>query len=253
MDENDTIVLTPIRWKWVLGAVVCLFVPVIGIFLSVFCLVAGFGGGRSLTLRHDGFELRNWGATKAYNWDEVGQFKARTVRYFFVALWSSIVFTPIAKDGKLMTQASKLLSGGSDKIPAIGMNARELADLMNQYQAAYVGDGASAGEQSGGWGKAGDRLRALWELKKSGNAQDADRWGARNEPAPASVSGPASGSGWGAKPSVYADETSPAQAPTPRGPTPRVSPEPAQESIPREAAITPSRQRISLCKPASRC
>lgn len=154
MHESDTIVLTPTRWKWVLGGVVCLIVPVIGVFLFVFCLVAGFGGGRSLTLRRDGFELRNWGASKAYDWDEVSQFEARTAHYFFVALWSSVVFTPIAKKGKLIMQASKLISGGSDKIPAIGMNARELAGLMNQYRAAYVGGGARADDRIGIWGDA---------------------------------------------------------------------------------------------------
>lgn len=138
-NNNGTLTLEPKRWKWVIGAVFALFViPGIGIILGGVLLAIAFGALQSIVLKPYGFEVRSWGATKAYRWDEVGSFTIHTHRYMFIPIHRQIIFTPVAKEGKLLTRAVKLFSGGTHRINANSMPAKKLADLMNVYRDNYI-------------------------------------------------------------------------------------------------------------------
>ncbi len=136
--QSETITLTPSRWKWVIGAIFVFALPGLGFLLSGLFLAIAFGSMHRLTLRPYGFELRRWGKTTEYRWSEVGSFEVHTFRYMFIPLLRRVTFTPVAKEGKLLTRASKIISGGTERIPAIGMGAKEQAILMNEYRDAYI-------------------------------------------------------------------------------------------------------------------
>jgi len=141
---GNTLTLQPTRWKWLIAALLSLLIPLLGVFLFGICLAIAFGPTHSITLKSDGFEVLQWGKSSAYRWNEVGRFDLHTFRYMFIPILRRVTFTPVTKEGKLLTHTSKLLTGGTEKIPAVGMPAKALANLMNHYRDDYI---AQMGDQ----------------------------------------------------------------------------------------------------------
>jgi len=163
---SGTFKLRPSPWKWALIGLVFLALAV-GMallyaaspqessgesLLLVGSLVGFFGLGALasfwmllpnsayLLLTPAGFTIRTLLKRKEYRWREVEEFHAATFRG---TPW--VVFT-LSREGKVnlpetsLRGLNKALSEGDDNLPdTYGMNAEELAELMNQWRKRSTG------------------------------------------------------------------------------------------------------------------
>lgn len=137
--QDGVTTITPTAWRWQVGAVLLLFViPPFGILLAGLFFVISTGALNRIILRRDGFDIRQWGRTRAYAWSEVGDFRVQKVRSGIVNAASMVSFTPKEAEGRLLTKAAKLVSGGTQTISAIGISADKLAALMRAYQTGTI-------------------------------------------------------------------------------------------------------------------
>lgn len=145
--ENGVTTLTPTAWKWFLGGTAIIFmVPGFGVIVGgIFFLVAA-GVLQRLELSKDGIKIRNWFSAKAYRWDEITDFRVYKVRSGLITAANMLSFTHVNKEGTMMGKAAKLLAGGTHSIPAVGMKAQKLIQLMQAYKLGYVPEDSPASE-----------------------------------------------------------------------------------------------------------
>ena len=137
--ENGVTTLTPTAWKWVLGGIAIIFMlPGLGLIVGgIFFLVAG-GVLQRLELSKEGIKIRNWFSTKSYRWEEITDFRVYKVKSGLITAANMVSFTHVNKEGTMMGKAAKLLAGGTHSIPAVGMKAQKLVQLMQAYKLGYV-------------------------------------------------------------------------------------------------------------------
>ncbi len=131
--------LKPTAWKWFGGALAVFFlVPGFGWMLAGVFALMGMGNLQNLKLSPQGLRVRNWWSTKEYAWAEISDFRVYKVRSGLVTAANMISFTQAQKDGSMMGSAAKLLVGGTDTVPAVGMKADKLVQLMEAYKRGFV-------------------------------------------------------------------------------------------------------------------
>ena len=132
--ENGVTVLTPTRWKWLVGAAVLFFIPPVGPLISLIFALMATGKLQRLELTQEGLRLRNWWSQKTYNWDEIGDFRLMKIKSGLITAATMISFTHVKNEGKVWAKAAKFLSGGTHSVPALGLPAKKLIVLMEAYR-----------------------------------------------------------------------------------------------------------------------
>ena len=145
--KDGVTVLKPTAWKWFAGAFATFFlVPGFGwIIAGVFGLM-GAGVLQNLTLSPQGLKVRNWFSTKEYAWSEISDFRVHKVRSGLVTAANMVSFTQAQKDGTVMGKAAKFLVGGTDTVPAVGMPAKKLVQVMEAYKRGFIPEDSEAPE-----------------------------------------------------------------------------------------------------------
>ncbi|MEL6665259.1 MAG: PH domain-containing protein [Pseudomonadota bacterium] len=147
--ENGVTTLTPTAWKWILGGVAIIFMlPGFGLLIGgIFFLVAA-GVLQRLELSRDGIKIRNWFSNKLYRWEDIADFRVHRVKSGLITAANMVSFTHVNKEGTMMGKAAKLLVGGTHSIPAVGMKAQKLIQLMQAYKLGYVPEDSPASDMA---------------------------------------------------------------------------------------------------------
>ena len=147
--ENGVTTLTPTAWKWILGGVAIIFMlPGFGLLIGgIFFLVAA-GVLQRLELSRDGIKIRNWFSNKLYRWEDITDFRVHRVKSGLITAANMVSFTHVNKEGTMMGKAAKLLVGGTHSIPAVGMKAQKLIQLMQAYKLGYVPEDSPASDMA---------------------------------------------------------------------------------------------------------
>jgi len=136
---NGVTTLKPTAWKWFTGAAAVFFlVPGFGWIVAGIFALMGAGVLQNLVLSPKGIKVRNWWSTKEYAWSEIDDFRIYKVRSGLANAASMVSFTRVGKEDSLMGKASKLLVGGTDTVPAVGMPAKKLVQVMEAYKRGFV-------------------------------------------------------------------------------------------------------------------
>ena len=131
--------LKPTAWKWFAGALaVCFFVPGFGWMVAGVFVLMALGNLQNLKLSPQGLRVRNWWSVKEYAWTDIGDFRIYKVRSGLVTAANMVSFTQAQKEGSVMGSAAKMLVGGTDTVPAVGMKADKLVQLMEAYKRGFV-------------------------------------------------------------------------------------------------------------------
>jgi hypothetical protein len=145
--ENGVTTLTPNAWKWFLGGVaIILMLPGLGLIVGGVFFLVGAGVLQRLVLSKDGIKVRNWFSAKTYRWEEITDFRVHKVKSGLITAANMVSFTHVDKEGTMMGKAAKLLVGGTHSIPAVGMKAQKLIQLMQAYKLGYVPEDSPASE-----------------------------------------------------------------------------------------------------------
>ncbi len=145
--SNGVTILKPTAWKWYAGGAVMFFLlPGFGMLIGLVFILMGAGVLQNVTLSKDGLKVRNWFSTKSYAWHEIDDFRVYKVRSGLITAASMVSFTHADKQGSVMGKAAKFLVGGTHSIPAVGMPARKLAQLMQAYKLGFVPKDSAAPE-----------------------------------------------------------------------------------------------------------
>ena len=137
--SNGVTTLKPTAWKWYAGGAAMFFmVPGFGMLIGLVFILMGAGVLQNVTLSKDGLKVRNWFSTKSYAWHEIDDFRVYKVRSGLITAANMVSFTHVDKQGSVMGKAAKLLVGGTHSIPAVGMPAQKLAQLMQAYKLGFV-------------------------------------------------------------------------------------------------------------------
>lgn len=137
--KDGVTTLKPTAWKWFGGALAVFFlVPGFGwIVAGVFALM-GAGVLQNLVLSPESIKVRNWWSTKEYAWRDIDDFRIYKVRSGLVTAANMVSFTQAQKEGSMMGNTAKLLVGGTDTIPAVGMPAKKLVQVMEAYKRGFI-------------------------------------------------------------------------------------------------------------------
>ena len=136
---NGVTSLTPTAWKWFVGAALMFFlIPPFGLLISIIFILMGAGALQRLTLTKQELIVRNWFSTKSYAWSEIDDFRVYKIRSGLITAANMVSFSHANKQGTMMGKAAKLLVGGTHSIPAVGMKAKSLIQLMQAYKLGYV-------------------------------------------------------------------------------------------------------------------
>lgn len=145
--ENGVTTLTPTAWKWFLGGVAIIFMlPGFGLLIGGTFFLVGAGVLQRLELSRDGIKTRNWLSNKIYRWEDITDFRVHRVKSGLITAANMVSFTHVDKEGTMMGKAAKLLAGGTHSIPAIGLKAPKLIQLMQAYKLGYVPEDSPASE-----------------------------------------------------------------------------------------------------------
>ena len=145
--SNGITTLKPTAWKWYAGgAVMFSLVPGFGMLIGLAFILMGAGVLQNVTLTKDGVKVRNWFSIKSYAWQEIDDFRVYKVRSGLITAASMVSFTHVDKQGSVMGKAAKFLVGGTHSIPAVGMPAKKLAQLMQAYKLGFVPKDSAAPE-----------------------------------------------------------------------------------------------------------
>ena len=137
--KDGVTTLKPTAWKWFAGALAVFFlVPGFGWIVAGVFAFMGMGNLQNLKLSPQGLRVRNWWSTKEYAWTDIGDFRVYKVRSGLVTAANMVSFTQAQKDGSMMGSAAKFLVGGTDTVPAVGMKADKLVQLMEAYKRGFV-------------------------------------------------------------------------------------------------------------------
>lgn len=143
--ENGVTTLTPTGWKWFVGAAFTFFLfPPFSLLISLFFVLTGAGVLQRLELSKDGIKIRNWWSEKNYAWSEIADFRVHKVKSGLITAANMVSFTHVNKEGTMMGKAAKLLVGGTHSIPAVGIPAKKLAQLMQAYKQGFVPQASSS-------------------------------------------------------------------------------------------------------------
>ncbi|MEM7330407.1 MAG: hypothetical protein AAF437_16820 [Pseudomonadota bacterium] len=137
--KDGVTTLKPTAWKW-FGAALAVFflIPGFGWILAGVLALMGAGVLQSLILSPHGIKVRNYGSTKDYAWSDISDFRIYKVRSGLITAANMVSFTHAHKDGSMMGNAAKLLVGGTDTIPAVGMPAKKLVQVMEAYKRGFI-------------------------------------------------------------------------------------------------------------------
>ena len=145
--ENGVTTLTPTAWKWFLGGVAIIFMlPGFGLLIGGTFFLVGAGVLQRLELSKEGIKIRNWFSNKVYRWEEITDFRVYKVKSGLITAANMVSFTHVNKEGTMMGKAAKFLAGGTHSIPAVGMKAPKLIQLMQAYKLGYVPADSSASD-----------------------------------------------------------------------------------------------------------
>lgn len=145
--ENGVTTLTPTAWKWFVGGAAIIFmVPGFGLIVGGIFFLVGAGVLQRLVLSKDGIKVRNWWSARTYRWEEITDFRVYKVKSGLITAASMVSFTHVNKEGTMMGKAAKFLAGGTHSIPAVGMKAQKLIQLMQAYKLGYVPEDSPASE-----------------------------------------------------------------------------------------------------------
>ncbi len=145
--ENGVTTLTPTAWKWILGGVAIIFMlPGFGLLIGGIFFLVGAGVLQRLELSRDGIKTRNWFSNKMYRWEDITDFRVHRIKSGLITAANMVSFTHVNKEGTMMGKAAKLLAGGTHSIPAVGMKAPKLIQLMQAYKLGYVPEDSPASE-----------------------------------------------------------------------------------------------------------
>ena len=145
--ENGVTTLTPTAWKWFLGGTANIFmVPGFGLIIGGIFFLVGAGVLQRLELSKDGIKVRNWWSAKTYRWEEITDFRVYKVKSGLITAANMVSFTHVNKEGTMMGKAAKFLAGGTHSIPAVGMKAQKLIQLMQAYKLGYVPEDSPASD-----------------------------------------------------------------------------------------------------------
>lgn len=137
--KDGVTTLKPTAWKWFAGATaVFFFIPGFGWMLSLAFVLMGTGHLQNLVLSPTGVKVRNWWSTKAYAWEDIDDFRIHHVSSGIGKAANMVAFTHAEKDGTLMGNAAKFLVGGTHTIPAVGMPAKKLVQVMEAYKRGFI-------------------------------------------------------------------------------------------------------------------
>ena len=137
--SNGVTTLKPTAWKWFAGAGGLFFlVPGFGALIALIFVLMGAGVLQNVTLSKDGVKVRNWFSAKSYAWDEIDDFRVYKVRSGLINAASMVSFTHALNEGSVIGRATKFLVGRTHSIPAIGMPAQKLAQLMQAYKLGFA-------------------------------------------------------------------------------------------------------------------
>jgi|GEM_PF-2222491 len=145
--KDGVTVLKPTAWKWFAGAfAVFFFVPGFGWMIAGVFVLMGAGVLQNLTLTPQGLKVRNWFSTKEYAWADISDFRIYKVRSGLITAANMVSFTQAKKDGSVMGNAAKFLVGGTDTIPAVGMPAKKLIQVMEAYKRGFIPEDSAVPE-----------------------------------------------------------------------------------------------------------
>ena len=145
--ENGVTTLTPTAWKWFLGGVAIIFIlPGLGLLVGGVFFLVGAGILQRLELSKEGIKVRNWFSNKIYRWDDISDFRIHRVKSGLITAANMVSFTHVDKEGTMMGKTAKLLVGGTHSIPAVGMKAPKLIQLMQAYKLGYVPEDSPASD-----------------------------------------------------------------------------------------------------------
>ena len=145
--KDGVTVLKPTAWKWFAGAVaIFVMVPGFGWLIAGVFALMGAGVLQNLTLSPQGLKVRNWFSTKEYAWTDISDFRVYKVRSGLITAANMVSFTQAQKDGSMMGNAAKFLVGGTDTVPAVGMPAKKLIQVMEAYKRGFIPADSAASE-----------------------------------------------------------------------------------------------------------
>lgn len=145
--SNGVTTLKPTAWKWYVGGAVMFFMfPGFGMLIGLVFILMGAGVLQNVVLTKDGIKIRNWFSAKSYAWHEIDDFRVYKVRSGLITAASMVSFTHVDKQGSVMGKVAKFLVGGTHSIPAVGMPAKKLAQLMQAYKLGFVPKDSAAPE-----------------------------------------------------------------------------------------------------------
>ena len=132
--SGSTTTITPTAWKWALGAVLLFpFAPISLIVSPLFLLIAT-GWLQRIVLDTDGITVRNWWSVRRYRWQDISDVRISKIKSSFVTAASVVNFTHETRKNTLLGKATKVLTGGTDSLPTLGMKAPQFVQLMRAYQ-----------------------------------------------------------------------------------------------------------------------
>ncbi|MEM7458383.1 MAG: hypothetical protein AAF331_02865 [Pseudomonadota bacterium] len=137
--KDGVTTLKPTAWRWFGGAAAVFFlVPGFGWMIAGVFALMGAGVLQNLVLSPEGIKVRNWWSTKEYAWRDIDDFRIYKVRSGLITAANMVSFTQAQKDGSMMGNAAKFLVGGTDTIPAVGMPAKKLVQVMEAYKRGFI-------------------------------------------------------------------------------------------------------------------
>lgn len=143
--KDGVTVLKPTAWKWFAAALAVFFMmPGFGWLIAGVFGLMGAGVLQNLTLTPQGLNVRNWFSTKEYAWTDIKDFRVYKVRSGLITAANMVSFTQAEKDGSMMGNAAKFMVGGTDTIPAVGMPAKKLIQVMEAYKRGFIPEDSSA-------------------------------------------------------------------------------------------------------------
>jgi hypothetical protein len=133
-------VITPTPWRWYTGAAVVAVLSLaggapVGLVAAGFLALTGTGWVNRIVLDVNGFEYRNYWVRKRYAWSEVSDFGARVYRSNFISAAKLITFSEVARRDTLYGKFSRAVAGGTQSMPAIGIDPDKLLELISLYSA----------------------------------------------------------------------------------------------------------------------
>lgn len=112
-------------------------VEIVPVFLFT-AFAVGMAQGKLSWIRvgRDALEVRNVFGRKQYQWDDVSEFSYKSVG---VGLYRQklVMFSLRNKTG-LWSNVSRLMAGGTESIPAIGLPAEQLTRILNKARLEYA-------------------------------------------------------------------------------------------------------------------